>query len=71
MALHHLTCPHCGAGFDSHGAGSGHGSDAHRDSTPRDRDQLTCPSCREQFEARPERDAIEAEKLRKAQDRIE
>lgn len=66
MALHHLTCPHCGAGFDSHAAAAGH-----RDATPRERDQLTCPTCKEQFKSRPERDAIEDEKIRKAEDRID
>jgi hypothetical protein len=71
MALHHLTCPSCGAGFDDRSAPHGHGHSTHRDATPRDRDLLTCPECKVEFEARAEKDALEAERQRKAAERIE
>jgi len=71
MALHHLTCPSCGAGFDSNSTLRRHGAAEHRDATPRDRDILSCPECKVEFEARPERDALEAEKLKKGIERID
>jgi hypothetical protein len=71
MALHHLTCPSCGAGFDSGTVPHSHGHSAHRDATPRDRDILTCPECRVEFATRPEKDALEAERQRKAAEKID
>jgi NAD-dependent SIR2 family protein deacetylase len=71
MALHHLTCPSCGAGFDSNDALRGHGYREHRDMTPKDRDILTCPECKAEFEARPAHDALEAEKLKKGIERTD
>jgi hypothetical protein len=71
MALHHLTCPSCGAGFDSNAAPHGHGHSVHRDATPKDRDILTCPECKVEFASRPQTDALEAERQKKAAERAE
>jgi hypothetical protein len=66
MALHHLTCPSCGAGFNSAGAVRGHSDAEHRDKSPRERDILTCPECKVEFESRPERHVADTDKLKKS-----
>jgi uncharacterized Zn finger protein (UPF0148 family) len=71
MALHHMTCPHCGSGFNSHDATQNYGEHHDRDATPRHRDTHTCPTCKTDFETRPQRAALASEKKRKGADRIE
>jgi hypothetical protein len=61
-----LTCPHCAAGFATHGELHAHGYEVHRDLTPKEHDQLQCAYCAADFEERTMRDEHVAENRRRA-----
>jgi hypothetical protein len=66
-----MTCPHCGTGFSTKAGLDTHSGQEHHENTAWERDQMVCPTCKTAFKARPEQDALEAEKLRKGVDRID
>jgi hypothetical protein len=70
MVMQLLPCPHCAAGFSTHGELHTHGREAHRATTPKD-DKLYGGASDAGFADQAERDAHEAEKHDKGIERIE
>ena len=70
MVMQLLPCPHCAAGFSTHGELHTHGREAHRATTPKD-DKLYGGASDAGFADQAEHDAREAEKHDKGIERIE
>ena len=71
MVMQFLTCPHCGAGFATHGELKKHGREAHRDVTPKQHDLESKVYDGADFERRAERENRDDENRRKGVARID